>query len=107
MHRKILAPVDGSTPSEFAIPFVVETARRANGSVLLLRTMPESLVVTNIPVSIKASARRVAERDLDRLIRADGTNEVPVTADLRIAFPVEGILRASTVRRSPGGRSRN
>lgn len=96
MYRKILVPVDGSTLSEYAIPFAVEIARRAKGSVLLLRAMPESLVVTDIPVSIQASARQLARKDLDRLIRAYGTKEVPVTADLRIAFPVEEILRAST-----------
>jgi nucleotide-binding universal stress UspA family protein len=92
MYRRILVPVDGSSLSEYAIPFAVETARRAGGSVLLLRAMPESLIVTDIPVSIQATARKLAQRELDRQAKAWAVEGVKIETDLQIAFPLEAIL---------------
>lgn len=96
MYRTILVPVDGSDLSEYAIPYAIEIARRAKGRVRLLRAMPESLIVTDIPVSIQASARKLAQAEVDRLVKSYGTAEVPVEADVRIGFPLEEIKRAAT-----------
>ena len=96
MYRTILVPVDGSSLSEYAIPFAIEIARRAKGRVRLLRAMPESLVVSNIPVSIQATARKLAQTEVDRLLRAYSTSEVSLTADVRIGFPVVEISKAAT-----------
>ena len=96
MYRTILVPVDGSSLSEYAIPFALEIARRAKGRVRLLRAMPESLIVTDIPVSLQASARKLAQMEVDRLIKAYGGAEVPLDAEVRIGFPVEEIRRAAT-----------
>ncbi|MCE9583830.1 MAG: universal stress protein [Planctomycetes bacterium] len=96
MYRRILVPVDGSSLSEYAIPFAVEIARRGKGEVRLLRAMPESLIVTDIPVSVQASVRKIAQTDMEKLKKAFDSKEVPVSTDLRIGFPVEEVLRAAT-----------
>lgn len=96
MYRTILVPVDGSTLSEHAIPFAIEIARRAKGRVRLLRALPESLIVTDIPVSVQASTRKLAHAEVDRLVKAYNSAEVPVDAEVRIGFPLEEINRAAT-----------
>lgn len=96
MYRRILVPVDGSSLSEYAIPFAIEIARRGKGEVHLLRAMPESLIVTDIPVSVQASFRKIAQTETEKLRKTFHSAEVPVFTDLRIGFPVEEILRAAT-----------
>ncbi|NUN48134.1 MAG: universal stress protein [Candidatus Brocadiae bacterium] len=94
MYRNLLVPIDGSTLSEYSVPFAIEIARRARGRVHLLRALPES-ILTDIPVSLQASSRKLAQTHLEKLAAAYSTPDVPVTTDLRVGFPVEEILRAS------------
>lgn len=95
MYRTILVPCDGSNPSEYAIPFAIEIARRDKGSVTLLRALPDSLLVTDLPTAVQASSRRLAEIEMARLKKAFESSEVPVSVRMRIGFPVEEILLAA------------
>ncbi|KAF0242090.1 MAG: UspA domain-containing [Planctomycetota bacterium] len=97
MFRTILVPLDGSSLAEYAIPFAVEIARRTQGCVRLLRAMPESRKMVDIPLSIQASARKLAQHRLDELVKAYETPWVSLTAEVRIGFPTEEIRLAATM----------
>ena len=92
--REIVVPIDGSGLSEMAVPFALEFARRSGGHVTLVRALPESMLVTDIPTAILADVRRAAHAELDAAAARCG-KDVPVTTCLKKGFPAEVILGAA------------
>jgi nucleotide-binding universal stress UspA family protein len=94
MTPRVIVPIDGSEISAAAVPFGAAVARRAGATLVLLRAMPETLVLPGIPASVKAIARATAKKELDDAAEIV-PEEVPVKKKLVVGFAVDSVLEAA------------
>lgn len=98
MYRDIVVPLDGSLLSEYAIPFAQETARRGQGRVLLVRAMPETLIVPDMSLTLQRTVALTARRECEKAVQRWAADDVPMQVVLKVGWPVEEILKASAGR---------
>lgn len=98
MYRDIVVPLDGSSLSEYAIPFAQEIARRGGGRLVFLRAMPETLLVPDMSLTLQRTVVFTARKETERAIRRWAADDVPVQTVLKVGWPTEEILKTSAGR---------
>ncbi len=106
--RTIVVPLDGSPPSELALPFAIELAKRTGGSLCLVRVhvpmtlipAPDSIGITIDP-ALEADIQKSARSAIDDRARAlRDIAGVPVTSELLIGRPVDEICDFAVAQRA-------